>query len=111
TPRNPRIHRKSFSWCGARHVGAVVVVAGGDGSRVALVGQVAQVEPGLPVVLWRGVAEGGAEGGVGVGVVGVGVVHCDPGGVLGVKAGVEAAWMVVAQLGLVVVARQAGQAV
>ena len=65
----------------------------------------------MPVVSRRGVAEGGAEGGVGIGVVGVGVIHRDLGGVLGVEAGVEAARVVVADFGLVVMARQAGQAV
>src|SRR5690606_32720453 len=60
-PGNPRVYPEPFPGRGARGVRALVVIAGSDGGGVALVGEVAQVEPGLPVVLRRGVAEGGAE--------------------------------------------------
>ena len=76
-----------------------------------LVRQVAHVQPGLPVTLGCVIAQGRAEYRVGVGVVAVGVIDGHLGYPLCIDPGEEALGPVVTQFALVVMHRQAGQAV
>ena len=106
TPRNPDIKAHPFTRRRPRRIQSLVVISRRDRRRIVFVGQIAHVHPGLPVTLRRVVPQRRAEQRIRIGVVTIGVVHCNFRHQLCVHSGEETLRPVVAQFTLVVIDRK-----